>query len=91
MRPARRGPRANFCADKAVQSIRHTITAHKPPKATGPDTWVITGIVIDVSEIQVAHPDQPLDAHTEDTTRRVRRLATPEPHFEIYEWVERAR
>lgn len=55
------------------------------------DTWVISGIVTDVWVIQLAHPDQSLDAHTEGTTLRIRRGATPELHFEIHEWVERAR
>lgn len=82
---------ANLFADKGVQSIRHTITGHKPPKATGSDTWEISGIVTDFRVIQAAHPDQPLDVHATDTTLRVRRVATPEPHFEIYEWVDRSK
>jgi hypothetical protein len=82
---------ASLFSDKGVQSIRHTVTAHKSPKSTGADTWVISGIVTDFTVIQAAHPDQPLDVHATDTTLRVRRVATPEPHFEVYEWIDRSK
>lgn len=78
----------DLLAGEGVRSIQLTITRHGRAKATGPNTWVIPGIVTDLRVIQSAHPDHPLDVHTEGTTLRVRRVLHPKPHFEIYEWIE---
>lgn len=78
----------NLFAAQDVASIQHAITASNPPVQTGPDAWDITGIVTHLTVTKADPARTPFVVDGDPQTFRIRAVATPEPHFEIYEWVD---
>ena len=76
-------------AGKDVASIRQVVTASNPPVQTGLDTWEISGVLIHLTVKKVDPAQAPLDVDGDEQLFRIRAVAAPKPHFEIYEWVDK--
>lgn len=81
------GTRALFTSED-IQSIRNSIAAPNPPVETGPGTWEISGIVVDLEVQKMTPGSEPFKVHSTTQVLKIREVAAPEPHFEIYEWTD---